>query len=367
MTSALFSPLDLGPATLANRIAVAPMCMYSSDDGSASDWHIQHWSQLAISGAAMITFEATGVERRGRITHRCLGLYSDANEAALAAKLAVARRWAAPGTQFGIQLAHAGRKASTQVPWLGGGALGKDEDPWQTVGPSAIPFAPGWHVPEALDGAGIEALVQHFAAAAKRAERAGLDFVEIHGAHGYLLHEFLSPLSNKRTDRYGGSLENRMRLVVEVTKAVRAALPARMFVGVRLSASEWTQGGFEVDEAVEVSAALKEAGAVYICASSGGNAHNAQIPVKPLYQAHLAEAIHRRAGIATRAVGLITMPAEAEALIAEDRTDMVALARAILADPRWPWRAAAELGETLPIVGPYQRSWPTMRHWAPAG
>ena len=363
MTSSLFSPITLGPVTLPNRIAVAPMCMYSSDDGSPSDWHIQHWTQLAISGAAMITFEATGVERRGRISHRCVGLYSDANEAAVAAKLAVARRFAAPGTVFGIQLAHAGRKASTQVPWLGGGPLGKDEDPWQTVGPSAIPFAPGWHVPEALDEAGIEALIGHFVQAAQRAERAGLDFVEIHGAHGYLLHEFLSPLSNKRTDRYGGSLENRMRLILEVTKAVRAALPPRMFVGVRLSASEWTEGGFEIDEAVEVARALKEVGAVYLCASSGGNAHGAQITVKPLYQAHLAEAIHRRAGIATRAVGLITRPAEAERLIAEDRTDMVALARAILADPRWPWRAAAELGADIPIVGQYQRSWPTMRHW----
>lgn len=363
MSSSLFSPIELGGFTLPNRIAVAPMCMYSSDDGTPSDWHIQHWSQLAISGAAMVTFEATGVERRGRITHGCLGLYSDANEAEIGAKLAIARRLSAPGTVFGIQLAHAGRKASSQIPWLGGGPLGADEDPWQTVAPSSIPFGPGWHVPQALDEAGIEALIEHFVAAAKRAARAGLDFVEIHGAHGYLLHEFLSPLSNRRTDRYGGSLENRMRLIVEVTKAVRAALPAGLFVGARLSASEWSDGGFEIDEAVEVAAALKEAGAVYICASSGGNLHNASIPVRPLYQAHLAEAIRHRAGIVTRAVGLITRPAEAEALIAEGRADMVALARAILADPRWPWRAAAEFGHAPSIVGPYQRSWPTMRHW----
>jgi len=364
MASALFSPLPLGPVTLSNRIAVAPMCMYSSDDGSPTDWHIQHWSQLAISGAAMVTFEATGVERRGRITHGCVGLYSEANEAAVAAKLAVARRWAAPDTVFGIQLAHAGRKASTRLPWLGGGPLEAGEDPWQTVAPSAVPFAPGWHVPEALDEAGIEAVIHHFVAAARRAERAGLDFVEIHGAHGYLLHQFLSPISNRRTDRWGGSLENRMRLILSVARAVRAALPARMFVGARLSATEWTDGGLAIDEAVEVAAALKEAGVVYICASSGGNVHDARIPVAPLYQAHLAEAIRAGAGIATRAVGLITRPDEAERLIGEGRADIVALARAILADPRWPWRAAAELGETLPIVPPYQRSWPTMRHWS---
>ena len=218
-------------------------------------------------------------------------------------------------------------------------------------------------MPEALDEAGIERTIEAFVQAAKRAARAGFDFVELHGAHGYLLHQFLSPISNKRTDRWGGSLENRMRLIVTIAKAVRAALPDHVFVGARLSATEWVEGGFGIDEAVEVARALKEAGVVYICASSGGNVHNARIPAGPLYQTHLAEAIQHGSGIPTRAVGLITTPAEAEAIVAEGRADMVALARAILADPRWPWRAAAELGASLKLVPQYDRSLPTMRHW----
>ncbi len=363
MASALFSPLVLGPRRLDNRIAIAPMCMYTADDGSATDWHIQHWTQLGISGAAMVTIEATGVERRGRITHGCLGLYSNANEASARRALEVARRFSPAATVFGIQLGHAGRKASTQRPFEGGGPLPAHEDPWQTVGPSAIPFAPGYPVPEALDEAGIDGVIAAFVQAAKRAERAGFDFVELHGAHGYLLHQFLSPLSNQRTDRWGGSLENRMRLIVTIAREVRAALPAHMFVGARLSATDWVAGGFAVEDAIEVAMALKDAGVVYICASSGGNAHEAKIPVGPLYQVGLAEAIQAGAGIPTRAVGLITTPAEAEAIVASGRADMVALARAILADPRWPWRAAAELGAELHVVPQYARSQATMRHW----
>jgi len=364
MTSALFTPITLGAFTIPNRIAVAPMCMYSADDGSATDWHIQHWMTLGISGAGMVTFEATGVERRGRISHGCLGLYSDANEAAMARALATARRVAAPGAVFGVQLGHAGRKASTQLPWLGGGPLTPEQEPWQTVGPSAIPFAPGWHTPTALDEAGIETIVEAFVAAARRAERAGLDFVELHGAHGYLLHEFLSPISNRRTDRWGGSLENRMRLIVTVAKAVRAALPERMFVGARLSAAEWVdRENFNVDEAVEVAKALKAAGVVYICVSTGGNAHDAKIPLGPLYQVEFAEKIRTGADIVTRAVGLITTPAEAEAVLQEGRADMIALARAILADPRWPWRAAYALGAEAYAPPQYLRSLTTVKHW----
>lgn len=364
MTSALFSPITLGEFTIPNRIAVAPMCMYSADDGSATDWHIQHWMTLGISGAGMVTFEATGVERRGRISPGCLGLYSDANEAAMARALGAARQVAAPGAVFGVQLGHAGRKASTQLPWLGGGPLTPEQDAWQTVGPSAIPFAPGWPTPTALDEAGIEQIVAAFVDAAKRAERAGLDFVELHGAHGYLLHEFLSPISNQRTDRWGGSLENRMRLIVTVAKAVRAALPGRMFLGVRLSAAEWVdRENFHVDEAIEVAKALKAVGVVYICASSGGNAHDAQIAIGPLYQVEFAEKIRAGADIVTRAVGLITTPAEAEGIVREGRADMVALARAILADPRWPWRAAYELGAEPYAPPQYLRSLTTMKHW----
>jgi 2,4-dienoyl-CoA reductase-like NADH-dependent reductase (Old Yellow Enzyme family) len=363
MSSALFTPIKLGAFTIPNRIAIAPMCMYSADDGSASDWHIQHWMSLAMSGAGMITFEATGVERRGRISLGCTGLYSDANEAAMARALAPARRVAAPGAVFGVQLGHAGRKASTQLPWLGGGPLEPGQDAWQTVGPSAVPFAPGWPVPEALDEAGIERIVAAFVQAAERAARIGLDFVELHGAHGYLLHEFLSPISNKRSDRWGGSLENRMRLIVTVARAVRAVLPGRMFLGARLSATDWVEGGFTVDEAIAVVTALKAEGVAYICASSGGNAHDQQIPIAPLYQVDFAERIRKATGIPTRAVGLITTPAEAEAVLREGRADMVALARAILADPRWPWRAAYELGGEPYAPPQYLRSLTTVKHW----
>lgn len=364
MPAALFSPVEIGGMLFPNRIAVAPMCQYSAADGSATDWHLQHWMTLAMSGAGMVTMEATAVERRGRISHQDLGLYCDDNEAAAARALAAARRVAPTGTRFGIQLAHAGRKASVRRPWEGGGSLTPTEDPWQTVAPSPIPFADDWHTPEALDEAGIHRLVGAFVSAAKRAERAGFDFVELHGAHGYLLHEFLSPLSNRREDRWGGALDNRMRLILEVARAVRGELPKTMMVGARLSASEWVDGGFSLDEAVLVSQAVKDAGVAYICASSGGNASHARIAAVPGYQAPFAERIRRDAGIATRAVGLIVDPHQAEAIITNGQADMVALARALLADPRWPWRAAAALGEEVRTVPQYARSATTMSHWA---
>jgi 2,4-dienoyl-CoA reductase-like NADH-dependent reductase (Old Yellow Enzyme family) len=362
----LFSPLSIGGLEFPNRIAVAPMCQYSAADGSATDWHMQHWMTLAMSGAGMVTIEATAVERRGRITHGCLGLYSDENEAAARRTLDAARRVAPEGTRFGIQLAHAGRKASNRMPWVGGGPLKPGEDPWQTIGPSEIPFDQGWNVPTPLDLDGILRIMDAFVQAAKRAERAGFDFVELHGAHGYLMHEFLSPFSNKRDDEYGGPLENRMRLILDVARAVRAVLPKRMMVGARLSTSEWTEGGFSPDEAVVVARALKDAGIGYVCASSGGNWAKSQsmIPVTPLYQLPFAEKIRREAGIVTRAVGLITEPEQAEAIVAEGKADVVALARAMLADPRWPWRAAAALGHEIKAPPQYLRAVPTMTKWA---
>jgi 2,4-dienoyl-CoA reductase-like NADH-dependent reductase (Old Yellow Enzyme family) len=270
-----------------------------------------------------------------------------------------------PGTRFGIQLAHAGRKASVAYPWQGGKSLREEDDAWPTVAPSAIPFDDGWHVPESLDRDGIARIVQAFVQAARRAEAAGFDFVEIHGAHGYLIHEFLSPFSNSRTDEYGGSLENRMRLLLEVTHAVRAVLPARITIGARLSGTEWAEGGFSIDEAVVVARALKEAGVAFVCASSGGNFAKAQVPFAPLYQVHLAEKIRREAGIPTRAVGMITQPSEAEAILANEKADIVALARAILADPRWPWRAAAELGAPILTPPQYARAIPTIQTGSP--
>lgn len=359
--SALFSPISFGGLTASNRIAIPPMCQYSASDGTATDWHLQHWMTMGMSGAGMVTIEATGVERRGRITHGCLGLYSDDNQAAAARTLMSARRVAPPGTLFGIQLAHAGRKASTHVPWEGGGPL-KGADAWQTVGPSPIPYADGWHVPEALDEAGIRQTTEAFVHAAERAVRAGFDFVEVHFAHGYLLHEFLSPFSNQRTDHYGGSLENRMRFPLAVARAVRAAVPAAMPVGCRVSSTEWVPGGFDVDEAVIFARALREAGIAFVCASSGGNHHAQKIPLRPGYQVGFAERIRREAGMPTRAVGLISDPAMAEAIVADGQADLVALGRVMLADPRWPWRAAARFDAHMHHVPQYARAVPQVLH-----
>ena len=236
MTDHLFSPITLGGLEIPNRIALAPMCQYSADDGSASDWHLQQWMTYALSGAGMVTVEMTDVERRGRISHSCLGLYSDHTEAAAKRTLDAARRVALPGTKFGVQLAHAGRKASCQRPWEGGGPLKPEQDPWQTVSASALPFAEGWHTPHALTEDEIHAVIGHFVSAAHRAERAGFDFIELHSAHGYLLHQFISPLSNQRTDKWGGSFENRVRLAVEIARAIRKEVPELM-LGARISPS----------------------------------------------------------------------------------------------------------------------------------
>lgn len=362
MTSQLFTPITLGSLELPNRIAIAPMCQYSADDGSATDWHLQHWMNLAMSGAGMVTVEMTDVERRGRITHGCLGLYSDHNEAAARRALDAARRVALPGTKFGTQLAHAGRKASNRRPWEGGTALQANEDPWPIVSASAIAFAEGWQTPQALDEDGIAQVIANFAEAAKRAASAGFDFIELHSAHGYLLHQFLSPLSNKRTDRWGGSLENRMRFPIEVAKAVAKAAPGLM-LGARMSVTDWVEGGFTIEEGIEVAKAYKAAGAAYICCSSGGNSPLQKIPTGPGYQVHLATAIREGAGIATRAVGMIDDPHQAEAIVADGKADMVAVARAVIADPRWPWRAAATLGVEFHPAPQLARAVPFMQRW----
>lgn len=365
-TPTLFSPITLGGLTFPNRIAAAPMCQYSADDGSATDWHLQHWMTLAISGAGMVTIEATAVERRGRISHGCLGLYSDHNESAAARTLAAARSVAHANTRFGIQLAHAGRKASSLRPWEGGGPIGKHNDPWPTVAPSAVPHAPGWQTPAALDDGEIERIVEAFVQAGHRAVNAGFDFAELHLAHGYLGHEFLSPVANMRTDRWGGPLENRMRFALTVAEAVRAALPASILVGARLSVTDWVEGGFNPDEAVIVARALKAAGVGYICCSSGGVAHDAKVPNAPSYQVPFAEKLRREAEIPTRAVGLIDDPFVAEDIVTGGKADIVALGRAMLADPRWPWRAAVALGATLHPIDQYARCMPQVIKSAPA-
>jgi 2,4-dienoyl-CoA reductase-like NADH-dependent reductase (Old Yellow Enzyme family) len=352
MSSRLFAPIALGDVELPNRIVVAPMCQYSADDGSASDWHLQHLSQLAYSGAGHIVVEATAVERRGRITHGCLGLYSDDNEAALARVLAAARRLAGPA-RFGVQLAHAGRKASSRRPWEGGAPLAPDEDPWRTVSSSALPFGEGWHVPHALTQDEIEATIAAFAAAARRAVRIGFDVIEVHCAHGYLMHEFLSPLVNQREDSYGGSLENRMRLPLAVIRAVRDVVPAAIPVGMRVSATDWVEGGWDIEQTIEFVRAAREQGAAFVCASSSGIRAGVRTPAAPAFQVPLAARIRKETGVITRAVGLITAPHQAEAILTRGDADLIALARAFLDNPRWGWSAADTLGGKAHFAAPY--------------
>ena len=363
MTAHLFSPITLGGLEFPNRIAVAPMCQYSADDGSATDWHLQQWMMYALSGAGMVTVEMTDVERRGRITHGCLGLYSDHNEAAARRTLDAARRVASSGTKFGVQLAHAGRKASNQRPWEGGRPLGPDQDPWPIVSASAVPYDDGWQTPHALTDHEIVEMIARFVHAAQRAERAGFDFIELHAAHGYLLHQFVSPLSNRRDDRWGGSLENRIRLPLEIARAIHKAVP-KLMLGARISVTDRVEGGLTVAESIEHAKALKGAGVAYICCSSGGNSPLQKLPTGPGYQVHLAEAVRDGAGIPTRAVGMIDDPAQANAIIADGQADVVALARAILADPRWPWRAAAKLGHELMPAPQLVRAAYLQKKWA---
>ena len=356
--SRLFSPLEIGPLRLSNRIVVAPMCQYSSVDGAACDWHVQHWTNLALSGAGLLIVEATAVEPRGRISWADLGLYDDATEAAFAEALASVRRWSP--VKMGVQLAHAGRKASTQKPWENGGAHLPAGDPrgWTTLAPSPLPYAEGEPLPEALDEAGIAALIRDFADSARRVARLGLDLVELHAAHGYLLHQFLSPLSNRRSDRYGGSLENRMRLVLEVFDAVKAALPASMALGIRISATDWVAGGWDLEQSIALAKALDARGCHYIHVSSGGLSPAQRIAVGPGYQLPFAEAIKREVAMPVIAVGMITEPQQAEDVLAEGKADAVALARAMLYDPRWPWHAAAALGAQAGAPPQYLRSAP---------
>jgi 2,4-dienoyl-CoA reductase-like NADH-dependent reductase (Old Yellow Enzyme family) len=359
--SALFSPYSLGPLSLPNRIAIAPMCQYSADDGLACDWHMIHLGHLALSGAALLFTEAAAVTPQGRITAGDLGIWSDRTQAALAPVIAAIRKHSP--IRIAIQLAHAGRKASSQKPWEGGASIAALEPGgWQTVAPSALPHAPGDAVPLALDAAGMQEVKQAFVDAALRAAKLGVDALELHAAHGYLLHQFLSPLANVRSDEYGGSLENRMRFPLEVFAAVRAALPqtARqpMTLGVRISATDWVDGGWDIEQSVAFAHAIKQAGADFIHVSSGGISPLQKIPVEPGYQVAFAARIKRETGLPTLAVGLITDAHQADAIIEQGEADMVALARAILFDPRWPWHAAAALGAQVDAPPQYWRSQP---------
>jgi len=360
MTSALFSPLRLADLALANRIVVSPMCQYSANDGVASDWHMTHLGMLANSGAGLLVFESTHVERSGRITHGCLGLYSDACEVALARVVAHCRHIGS--ARLAIQLSHAGRKASSQRPWEGGKALPAGEDPWPTIAPSAVPFGPGWHTPRAMTEDDMVHVRTAFTEAARRAVRIGFDAIELHFAHGYLLHGFVSPISNTRNDGWGGSLEGRMRFPLDVARAVRAVVPRGTPLGARFTGSDWMDGGLSAADAIAASKMLKEAGCDYVDVSSGGIAAETRNPTGPGYNVDIAAGVRRDAGIATRTVGMIVTPKQAEAVVADGKADMVAIARAALDDPHWAWHAARTLGAEVKRPLQYARSadklWP---------
>ena len=355
--SSLFEPLRIGPLQLENRIVIAPMCQYSAEDGSAGDWHLIHLGHLALSDAGLMILEATAVSAEGRISAWDLGLYSDANEAALGHVLSAVR--ANAPIPIAVQLAHAGRKASTRAPWDGGAQLRPDEtDGWQTVAPSAVPHAAGEVAPVALDRAGLDKVRDDFVVAARRAARLGLDGIELHGAHGYLLHQFLSPIANKRKDAYGGSLENRMRFPLEVFDSVRAAFPAERPVWMRISATDWVPGGWDIEGTVALSAALKDRGCAAIHVTTGGVSPEQAIKLGPGYQVPYAQRVKAEVGLPTIAVGLITEPLQAECIIANGEADAISIARAMLYDPRWPWHAAAELGAQVRAPKQYWRSQP---------
>jgi len=356
LSSALFQSIDFRQTRLPNRIMVSPMCQYSATEGNASDWHLIHLGQLALGGAGLLCIEATAVEAVGRITPACLGLYSDENEAALRRVLSAVRAHA--DTPLAIQLAHAGRKASSHTPWDGGQLIAPAAGGWTPIAPSALAYSPAEPPPREMRAEDLARVREAFVRAAQRAQRLGLDAIELHAAHGYLLHEFLSPLSNQRGDNYGGSLENRMRFPLEVFAAVRAIWPEAKPLGVRISASDWIEGGWDLPQSVELARRLKTLGCDWIDASSGGLAPGQKIALGPGYQVQFAEAIRREAGIPTIAVGLITEPRQAEDIVAAGRADMVALARGMLYEPHWAWRAAAELGGALSAPRQYWRAPP---------
>jgi len=354
--SQLFSPVSLGELTLENRIVIAPMCQYSAEAGSATAWHRMHLGQLAFSGAGLLIIEATAVEAIGRISPGDLGLWNDDNEAALKSVLEDVRSHSS--IPVGIQLGHAGRKASCAVPWEGGKQISPEAGGWQTVAPSAVSYSADEVKPVAMSHDDMARVKQAFVDSALRAVRLDIALIEVHAAHGYLLHQFLSPLSNQRTDEYGGSLENRMRFPLEVFQAVRDAVPASLPVGVRISATDWVEGGWEINQSIAFSRELEALNCAYIHVSSGGLSEAQRISVGPNYQVPFARDIREQVSIPVIAVGLITEPQQAEDLLQQGEANLVALARGILYDPRWPWHAAAALDGKVRVPPQYLRSEP---------
>lgn len=354
--SFLFSPTSLGQVSLENRIIVPPMCQYSAINGMPSAWHNAHYMNLALSGAALVIVEASAITPTGRITYQDLGLWNDEQANALKNMVKGIRQFA--DARLGIQIAHAGRKAPTDLPWRGGKSLSKqDENGWETVSSSNLPFGNSYP-PRELSKDEIENTLQQFVDTAKRAEYAGFDVIEIHAAHGYLLHQFLSPLSNKRQDEYGGNFENRSRFLIDVFRAIRAEINPNIAVGIRISATDWVDGGWNLAESIELAELLEELGCDYIHVSSGGLSDQQQIPISPNYQVPLAQAINEHTHMPVIAVGLITEPEQAEAIIATGQADFIAIGRGMLFDPRWPWRAAAQLSQSIKVAPQYLRSAP---------
>jgi 2,4-dienoyl-CoA reductase-like NADH-dependent reductase (Old Yellow Enzyme family) len=351
--SLLFSPIALRGTTFENRIVVSPMCQYSCDDGNANDWHVVNLGHFALSGPALAFFEATGVSPEARITDRDLGLYSDSNQEAMSRVVAFIRRWAPP-VKVGVQLAHAGRKASTLPPWEGGNAAPVERS-YQTVAPSSIPYAPDWHTPQALDGAGLRKVRDDFVRAAQRCVELGIDVIELHFAHGYLGHQFLSPLTNHRNDAYGGSLENRMRFPLELFDAVRAVWPEEKPLGARISATDWAEGGWDLEQSTAFVAELKRRACDFVDVSSGGLVPHQKIAVGPGYQVPFAAEIKRATRMTTMAVGMINDPHQAETIIHSGQADFVVLARGFIRDPNWTWDAADVLGAETFVPNQYQR------------
>jgi 2,4-dienoyl-CoA reductase-like NADH-dependent reductase (Old Yellow Enzyme family) len=355
--SLLFSPFKLRGLTIPNRIMVAPMCQYSAENGAAVGWHFMHMGNMALSGAGLFCIEATHVEPEGRITPGCLGLWDDVTEEALRPILAAIRKYSKIAVL--MQLAHAGRKGSSHVPWRGGQQIPLSEGGWLTYAPSALPYKAGETAPVALDGAGMKRVRDAFVNAARRAARLGLDGLELHAAHGYLIHEFLSPLANQRTDEYGGSLENRLRFPLEIFDAVRDAFPADKPVGVKVSATDWVPGGWDLEQTIAFARELHRRGVDWVDASSAGLSPLQKIAVGPGYQVPFAQAIKEATGVNTIAIGLITEPRQAEEILSTGKADLVALARGMLYDPRWPWHAAAEFGASVEGPPQYWRSQPS--------
>jgi 2,4-dienoyl-CoA reductase-like NADH-dependent reductase (Old Yellow Enzyme family) len=357
MNNTLFSAITLGSKTFSNRVVIAPMAQYSAVNGNANDWHLMHWGSFVTGGAGLVMIEATAVEESGCPTPGDIGLYTDQNEDALKKVLSSVRTFGPAG--LGIQLIHGGRRGSTDVHWNGGGELSVREGGWETIAPSPIPYRDQWRVPREMSESDIQHVKNAFSAAAQRAARVGFDVIELQAAHGYLLHQFLSPITNKRNDRYGGSLDNRMRFPLEVFEAVSRSVPTSVTLGVRITGSDWIEWGITTDEAIVFARSLQELGCHYVDVSSGGiDPQQQKITVGPNYQLGFAEAVKQHIQIPVRAVGFIVRPKQANDIIVSGKADQIAIARAALANPRWVWQAAQELGEKIAYPRQYERARP---------